>query len=176
MTRSSLRRLWLPVTAGLLLVGCAGLQTTEPPLGRDAQDARRIGSILGDEGGFNLFGGSRRRGDDQPAGIAVNTYLWRASIDTLAFMPLVSADPFGGVILTDWHSPPDSPSERFRISVFILDRQLRADGVRVSVFRQIRDAAGWSDAQVNQRTASDIETAILTRARQLRLDSTAQRN
>jgi hypothetical protein len=85
-------------------------------------------------------------------------------------MPLASADPFGGVIITDWYSPPESQSERFKVTIYILGRDLRADGVRAAVFRQDRDATGnWVDAKVEQKTAIDLEDAILTRARQLRI-------
>jgi hypothetical protein len=114
--------------------------------------------------------------DDQGggAGIGVNSFLWRASLDTLSFMPLASADPFGGVIITDWYSPPEAPDSRFKANVFILDRQLRADGIKVTLFQQKRDAnGGWVDAEVNRKTATDLEDAILTRARQLRIASAA---
>jgi hypothetical protein len=88
-------------------------------------------------------------------------------------MPLASADPFGGVIITDWYSPPESVNERFKINVYILGRDLRADGVRAAVFRQLRDPASgaWIDAAIEQQTPTDIENAILTRARQLRIAS-----
>ncbi|MDY0243125.1 MAG: DUF3576 domain-containing protein, partial [Rhodospirillaceae bacterium] len=106
---------------------------------------------------------------DAGAGIGVNAFLWRASLDTIGFMPLTSADPFGGVIITDWYQPPETPNERFKLSVFILDRTLRADGVRVSVFRQMRKGPGeWADAAVDKKTATDMENAILTRAREMR--------
>lgn len=134
----------------------------------------RYGSILGGEGGFNLLGPRRRDDAEQGTGIGVNSFLWRASLDTLAFMPIVSADPFGGVILTDWYSPPNAPNERFKVNLYILDRQLRADGVRVSVFRQERDTAGgWRDVVVADDTATTLEDAVLTRARQLRIAQTA---
>src|SRR6266851_3052770 len=104
--------------------------------------------------------------------IGVNSFLWRASLDTLAFMPLASADPFGGVIITDWYSPPETPDERFKVNVFILDRQLRSDGVRAAVFHQHHDANGaWTDASVEATTQLDLENAILTRARQLRVNT-----
>ena len=100
----------------------------------------------------------------------MNAYLWRASLDTLSFLPLASADPFGGVIITDWHTPPDAPEERFKVNVLILGRDLRADGVRATVFRQVRGEGGsWTDAPVGETSGRDIEDAILTRARQLRL-------
>src|SRR6185436_14220079 len=110
--------------------------------------------------------------DSTGGGIGVNNLLWRASLDTVAFMPLVSADPFGGVIITDWYTPPQSPNERFKINVFILGRTLRADGVRAAVFRQQMAAAGWVDAPVAGSTATDLENAILVRARQLRIAQT----
>jgi hypothetical protein len=101
--------------------------------------------------------------------LGVNSYLWHAALDTLAFMPLQSADPFGGVILTDWYSDPSDPNERMRANVYILDRVLRADGLKIAVFRQTKSGDAWVDAQVNPDTATKLEDAILTRARELRL-------
>lgn len=103
------------------------------------------------------------------AGIGVNSFLWRASLDTVSFMPLSSADPFGGVILSDWYENPDTPGERFKLSIYILDKQLRADGVRVSVFKQTRDGNDWRDAKMPEEMATSIENTILTRARELRI-------
>jgi len=109
------------------------------------------------------------------SGIAVNSFLWHASLDTVSFMPLASADPFGGTIITDWYSPPDSPNERFKLNIFILGRDLRADGVRARVFRQNRTPDGqWVDAPVDQATGTDLENAILTRARQIRMSTVAK--
>lgn len=123
-------------------------------------------SIFGKDG-LKILG----RGGDEPAdnGIGVNSYLWRASLDTVSFMPLASADPFGGVILTDWYSAPETPGERLKLNVFILDKQLRSDGVQVKVFRQIRKGSEWRDAPVADETGRGIENAILTRARQMRV-------
>lgn len=113
-------------------------------------------------------------GGDKPvkaeAGIGVNSYLWRASLDTLQFMPLTSADPWGGVINTDWYSAPEAPNERFKATVYILDTRLRADALAVSVNKQQRDVTGqWIDVEVTPQTENDIENAILTKARLLRL-------
>ena len=110
--------------------------------------------------------------DQNGGGIGVNNLLWRASLDTVSFMPLVSADPFGGVIITDWYTPPSAPDERFKINIYILGRALRADGIRASVFRQQMQGGGWVDAPVAINTATDLENAILTRARQMRLAGT----
>jgi len=126
-------------------------------------------SIFG-PGGLSIFGGESAPQGPGGGGIGVNSFLWRASLDTISFMPLASADPFGGVIITDWYSPPETQSERFKVTVYILGRDLRVDGVRAAVFRQDRDAAGnWADAKVEQKTALDLENTILTRARQLRI-------
>jgi hypothetical protein len=115
-------------------------------------------------------GGDAREDARAEAGIGVNSYLWRASLDTLSFMPLASADPFGGVINTDWYTAPESPNERFKATVYILDTRLRADALSVSINKQQRDATGaWVDVQVTPQTETDIENAILTKARQLRL-------
>ena len=104
--------------------------------------------------------------------LGVNGYLWRATLDTLAFMPLASADPYGGTVITDWYVNPEKPDERFKATVYILDSRLRADGLKVSVFKQTRDATGtWIDTPTAAQTETDIENAILTRARQLRLSN-----
>ena len=99
--------------------------------------------------------------------LGVNSYLWRASMETLDFMPLDQVDPFGGVIITDWYANPQAPTERFKATVYILDTNLRADGLKVSIFKQTQAAGGWQDANVDADTARQIENSILTRARQL---------
>ena len=128
-------------------------------------------------GGLNIFGsGNSDRVDSTGgSGIGVNSFLWRASLDTLSFMPLNSADPFGGVIITDWYSTSDNPDERFKLTIYILDRRLRADGIKVAVYKQTRDQSQrWLSADVARDTAVQLENAILIRARQLRLDTLGQ--
>jgi hypothetical protein len=119
---------------------------------------------------FNGGGGSDDK-DDGSSGVAVNSYLWRASLDTVSFMPLASADPFGGVILTDWYSAPETPDESYKVNVFILGKQLRSDGVRVRVFKQVARKGKWVDADVSPDMGRQLEDTILTRARQLRAAS-----
>jgi len=128
-------------------------------------------------GGFDLFGlgGNRASRDGGGPGLGINSFLWRASLDTISFMPLSSADPFGGVIITDWYAPPEAPDERFKMNIYILGRELRADGLRVAVFRQNRTADGrWSDVPVATETGTNLENQILTRARQLRVASASR--
>src|ERR1700761_8113347 len=103
-----------------------------------------------------------------------NFFLWHAPPDPLSFMPLASAAPFGGVIITDWYVAPAAPNERLKVTIYIMDRNLRADGLKVVVFRQTRNGAAWADAQPSPDTAHKLEDSILTRARELRLASLVQ--
>jgi hypothetical protein len=122
--------------------------------------------------GPRFLGGKSEVTANETGAIGVNGYLWRATLDSLSFMPLASADPYGGVIITDWYSSPETPNERFKCTVYILDSRLRADGLNVAVFKQVRDAAGaWADSEPSVQTEADLENAILTRARQLRLSN-----
>lgn len=99
----------------------------------------------------------------------VNPYLWRASLDTLSFLPIKTADSLGGLINYDWQGFEQAPDERIKATVFILDTRLRADGVKVSVFRQVRDGSGnWLDADTDPETQIQLENKILERARALK--------
>jgi hypothetical protein len=164
--------------AAPILASCEGVQPEGVYPNRTRGDStpyQTRDSIFGESGVGLGMGGGQRQDLDAGGGIGVNGYLWRATLDPIAFMPVNSADPFGGVIITDWHAMPDTPEERFKMNVYILGRALRADGVRVAVFRQVRDAAGgWSDAAVPDAANTRIEDAILTRARQLRFDTQQQ--
>lgn len=151
-------------------------QTAPYPTAPNANDTKDQ-SVFG-PGGLSMgFGGEDNGGGGggDGSGIGVNGFLWRASLDTIAFMPVNAADPFGGVIITDWHALPEAPGERFKMNVYILGRTLRADGIRVAVFRQVQDGSGgWQDAAVPADSSARIENAILTRARQLRFDVLSQ--
>jgi hypothetical protein len=100
--------------------------------------------------------------------IGVNAYLWRASLDTLSFAPLAQADSNGGVIVTEWYTNPQNPTERAKVSVAILDRDLRAYALRVLASRQTLQNGQWVDAPVTAATVQRLEEIILTRARDLR--------
>jgi len=166
---------------GALLLGGCGLGDSDTVFPTSANrsatgDAyQQQQSAFGDDG-LDIFSfGRDEEGGGGGAGIGVNAYLWRASLDTIAFMPLASADPFGGVIITDWYSPPEAPNERFKVNVFILDQRLRADGLRASVFRQEKGVGSdWQDVSAGEETATELENAILTRARQLRIASASR--
>ena len=171
----------LLLTAGLL-AACSNAKPnpTDPAYsGRDSPSASGDmpgGSILGDSS--LVFGTDKNRkngaGDTGGGGaLGVNAYLWRGALDTLSFMPLASADPFGGVIITDWYTPAASDGERFKATAYILGRELRSDGVRVSIFRQVLQNGQWVDAPVSAVTVGEIENKVLSRARELREQSQA---
>ncbi len=163
---------WIALALGLIFAACSSDDTYQPAPDRDAAESRE--TIFSEGGlGLALFGDEERTGTG--GAVAVNAFLWRASLDTIAFMPLASVDPFGGVIITDWYGPPETPNERFKVNIYILSRTLRADGLRVSVFRQTLDSAnGWRDAAVGVDVPTEFENAILTRARDLRLRAVAE--
>ncbi len=134
---------------------------------------------LGTSAGIVVFGVDKEREERQAAaaagaGLSVNAYLWRAALDTLSFMPLASADPFGGTIITDWHSPPAAQGERFRAQAYVMGRQLRSDGVRVQIFRQVLERGQWVDSPVSAATNSEMEDKVLARARELRSQSASR--
>ena len=140
------------IASGLLLGACSA--------------ERPFGPTVGD-----VFGsGASTKTANVQTGIGVNAFLWRATLDTLSFMPLANADPWGGVVNYDWYTDPQTPTERFKATVFILDTRLRADALNVAVTKEVRDASGqWVGAPVAAQTETDLENAILTKARQLNL-------
>ena len=166
------------MAALLVLAGCGGAKV-RGVADDEYQDYRtkggEKGKLLGDQG--LVFGIGKGAGDkDEPGGgaLGVNAYLWRGALDTLAFMPLASADPFGGVIITDWYEPPAGQGERFKATAYILGRQLRADGIKISIFRQTIQNGRWIDSTVSPVTTSEIENKVLARARELRSQTAAQ--
>lgn len=171
------------VSTGLLMMGLVSLSgcgssediSYEYPTDPENEPGRsdilaRSTTLFGSDGLSIDLGGSDTGAAASGAGIGVNALLWRATLDTVSFMPLSSADPFGGVVITDWYQPPESPTERFKVNVYILGRALTADGVRAAIFRQVLHPSGtWIDSPVSQGTNIDLENVILTRAREMRV-------
>ena len=150
--------------AGVAIVACAlGLAAC----GGNGGDTNAL--AVPDKG--HLLGNTDRSSElaaATPDGGGVNAYLWRGAIDVLSFMPFASADPVGGVIITDWYTPPTVSGERFKAEAYVLGRTLAANDVRVAVFRQVMQDGQWTDATVAPNTATDITQKVLVRARELR--------
>ncbi len=125
-------------------------------------------SMLGMGGGKAKAGQKADMAASRVTAIGVNAYLWRASLDALSFMPLVQADANSGVLVTDWYTNPANPGERMKLTVSILDQDLRADALRVAASRQISQEGVWVDAPVQAATVQKLEEIILTKARDLR--------
>lgn len=157
--------------SGCSSVGSDREDVSQYPVRPDLERDRKRGRLTGD--GFKLFGGDDSGDSSGGASpIGVNSFLWRATLDTLTFMPITSADPFGGVILTDWYEDPKAVGERFKITALILDRSLRTDAIKVTVHKQAKDETGeWRDQPVNNDLARKLEDTILTHARELRVKS-----
>ncbi|MHA7820774.1 MAG: DUF3576 domain-containing protein [Erythrobacter sp.] len=132
----------------------------------------RVFAAIGALGLLAACGGNERPTTQLQAAqvntIGVNAYLWRGALDTLSFAPLASADSAGGVIVTDWYTNPSNPNERVKVTVTILDQDLRADALRVSASRQVAQSGSWVEAPVQAATVQKLEDIILTRARDLR--------
>lgn len=132
--------------------------------------------------GAAVFGLAACGGGDRPTTelqsaqlntIGVNAFLWRASLETVSFAPLLQADSAGGVIVTDWYTNPNNPGERVKLTVTILDQDLRADALRVAAIRQVSQTGSWVDAPVQAATVQKLEDIILTKARDLRRKAVA---
>ena len=161
------------ILVGLLLSSCGGEVLDTMTIGDETVDMNKRETIF--SGDLLTFGdepNSGAPGRGSGSGIGVNAFLWRASLDVVSSWPVSSADPFGGVIITDWYAPPETPRERFKFNIFILGRTLRADGVRVSIFKQILNTRGeWQQAALQADTQTLVENSILTRAQQFRAGS-----
>jgi hypothetical protein len=174
--------LLLPVSmlVGLAVAACSSdnLKPNTTPANFQGLGSGSPGDVtstrLGGDDSGTIFGiGKTNRpgdtaGSGPGTGIGVNAFLWRGALDTIAFMPLASADPFGGVIITDWYTPPGTAGERFKATIYILSRDLRSDGVRVNIYRQVLQNGQWVDATVSDTTVGDIENKVLARARHMR--------
>lgn len=152
----------------LACAACSGAdEDTNYPKEDKIKRAESRGSLSGETG--LVIMGETSKEDSGNSPIGVNSFLWRATLDTLAFMPLASADPFGGVIITDWYEDPKVAGERFKVNAVILDRTLRADGIKITVFKQKLEGSTWRDQKVDSSLARKLEDTVLTRARQLKI-------
>jgi len=143
----------LATACALSLAGCQFIRDDiNRTFGRSAEDQTRRSDVAA----------------SQVTTIGVNAYLWRAALETLSFAPLAQTDSNGGVIVTEWYANPQNPSERVKVTAMILDRDLRADALRVTAARQVQQNGQWVDAPVTAATVQRLEDIILTKARDLR--------
>jgi hypothetical protein len=183
--RPTLFSAWLRPATFIIVLAVAACSSDGLKPNTTAPDFQGLGSgsagdptvnRLGGEDSGVLFGVGKGANKDLGGGpgggggtgLGVNAFLWRGALDTIAFMPLASADPFGGVIITDWYTPPGTSGERFKATIYILSRDLRSDGLRVNIFRQVLDNGQWVDSAVAESTVGDIENKVLARARRMR--------
>lgn len=156
----------------LMLAGCSGdlapKEGQTVPMGRSETRKREFGNLFGDD--FLSFGGPKKDSSSgMPSGAMVNPYIWRASLDTLSFMPLSSADAVGGVIVTDWYAAPSTPQERIKVTIYVTNPQLRADAIKVTIYKQVNKGGTWVSARADAASATEMENIILSKARQLRV-------
>jgi Domain of unknown function (DUF3576) len=171
VSRYSIRPWAAPLIGAVALIACSNPQpNTTPPnfAGRGSAGDTTANMAGGKESGILfIYPKPRPAPGTRGPGIGVNTFLWRGALLTLATVPLLSADPFGGVIITDWYNPVNAPDERFKENVFIVSGDLRSDGVRINVFRQINQGGRWVDAPVNPAMPIALQTKVLDEARKL---------
>jgi hypothetical protein len=154
-----------------VLAGCSGDMSPksgqEVPMGRNEARKRDFGNLFGDD--FLIFGGPKRESPTGMTSTSVNPFIWRASLDTISFMPLASADAFGGVIVTDWYASAGAPHERVKVTVYVTNPQLRADAIKVTIYKQVNKGGTWMNATADAASATEMENIILSKARQLRI-------
>lgn len=158
------------LTLAALITSCSGMPKGEGdfPKSRDQQEEERIGKITGEDG-ITVIGGKKKNAATD--GINVNSYLWRATLDTVAQMPIISADPFGGTILTDWYVENEKSQERFKLNVFVIGAELRADAIKVSAFKQKKVRGAWGETLNAPELSQAIEDKILLKAREIKFNS-----
>lgn len=169
-----MKTILLPLLSGtILLSACSGATIEQKyPTSQNRKSSttddpyEETDGIFGEGGILSL--GKDKKSTDEGGNIGVNTYLWRASLDTVSFMPIISADPFGGTILTDWYEDQETPGTRYKLNVFILDRELKSDGVRVRVFKQMKKNKIWTDVPAAEDMGTQLEDSILSSARMMR--------
>ncbi len=142
---------------------------------RDAETRLQSGGGLFGKGGISLTGIlDQTRGDSgsmNTVSMSVNAYLWRGALETIDFMPLSSADPIGGTIITDWYSTNNNQYERCKLNIFISGKKLSTENLKVTSFCQEYKDPTWVNKEMDEENNIKIENAILNKAKKLRLQS-----
>lgn len=171
MQKSTKATLLLAAGAALALSAC-GVKPVAPEV--NPTDMPKGPGLLSGESG-NILDAFKSKGDAETQGgkLGVSVFLWRAALDSVSFMPLATADSNGGVIITDWYSAPATPAERVKLNILITGKSVRADALKVTMFKQQKTAAEWANVAVSPETERQLEDAILTKARALRVQARA---
>ena len=152
----------------LALTACTNSQqTAEAPKSYEEKKKLGFGSLAGPEG-LTLSTDNISGRTNDTGGQVINSYLWRASLDTLKFAPLISSDGPGGILITDWYQPVNA-KDRLKIQVRIKDRQLRSDALEVTIYKQVKQNGGWCDSGIDPKASRELENIILLKAREIRV-------
>lgn len=156
------------ILASLLIASCSNFSPAPPQ-----EEEEPVSFLTGKPGGLKFSELGVLNKNDDGGGIPVNAILWRASLEIVSLLPIADVDTFGGTIISDWHSLPDNADERIKLTVFVVDRELRSDAVRVTVHVQTRDGVDgtWSSSIRDGAFAHRLEDLILNRAREIRAES-----
>ena len=166
------RKLFFSFILLILITGCEGMSVDRSYPDPLARKKTTKGKLFGEEG-ITLFNSKEKKQSQSNtiAGMSLNKYLWRASLDVISFIPLISADPFGGTIITDWYTPTGTSGERFKLNIFILDEKFSVNSLKVSAFSQKKNSNGvWIDSSTSPNFQVNIENAIFSRARQIKFN------
>lgn len=160
------------LAAAVFVAGC-GIKSQAPEV--NPTDMPKGPGLFSGESGNILEGLKSGRNSAETGGnIGVNIYLWRAALESVSFMPIIQADSNGGVIVTDWYSQPEQPNERVKANILILGKTLRADALKVTLFKQQRNGGDWAGVDVSQATTTALEDTILTKARAIKKQTSAK--
>ena len=136
----------------------------------DAENRLRSGGGLLGKKGLSLGDINKSEKTTTAAiGFPINPYLWKGSLETVDFMPIASADPFAGIIITDWYTSQSSPNERCKINIFIKGHEMKTDNLKVNSFCQSLSNGQWVDIKNNIDNDAKLENAILNKAKKIRL-------
>ena len=163
-----------------LLAACNGTvernyKDYHPDVGEDRRDAKMKSIITKSDEPVVIYGNKKSSSETGSGSAIANSYIWKAALESIAFMPLVSSDSNGGTILTDWYAAPESPNEQFKFNIFILSPELQVTSIKVTAFKQVQHGSGWRSAVASKELARNIEDNILKKAIALRAKATSSK-
>ena len=152
--------------------------TNKKDLDRQLDDAenrlRTGGGLFGKKAGIDILStGGKNEQTYSSIGLPINPYLWKGALETINFMPLLSADPFSGIIITEWYTDNKNPNERCKLNIYIKGVELKTSNLKVNSFCQnLSETGSWIDKEINKTNNAQIENAILNKAKKIKLAQT----